>query len=315
MSSLGDLTEVENDSQENSPSTGWVFWVASTLIATVFGVLTAHFFIGMDIPYISAVNVDSAPYWGQFGDFVGGMLNPMLSFLALVAVLASLKSQSLQLKAARQEAAAARVEAKAVEKIQKEQSKLFERQNFESGFFNLLDLFSKISSRVMATDENRAVSGGAAVETIAYEFKLHNAGCRVGDSKEVIKQKTTEFSEEFYKNTKVLLSPYLRTVLRIMIYIDSYGDSKSYGRFDLKLAASVTSLGVINKNESQAYADIYASTLTTGELRAIMLYSLTSEGRDLKPLCEKYGLFRYLPCTPVLDFFRSRFSPGAFKQG
>ncbi|MFJ2548572.1 putative phage abortive infection protein [Pseudomonas sp. NPDC087612] len=313
MSSLSDLTGVDDISQESSSSVGWVFWVATALIFVIFGALVVHFFIGVNIPYISATNIESAPYWGQFGDFVGGMLNPMLSFLALAAVLASLKSQSLQLKAARQEAAAARVEAKAVEAIQKEQSKLFERQNFESGFFNLLELCSKISSRIEVSDAGAEKSGVAAIEAIVYDYQLFRANCVVGDSQAVIAKRTSDFSEDFYKSAKGLLSPYLRTVLRVMTYIDSYGDSKGFNGFNLKYAAAVTSFAPLAQNDSQVYADIYASTLTSGELRAIMLYSLTSEGCKLKPLCEKYGLFRYMPSNPALDFFRSRFSPIAFR--
>jgi hypothetical protein len=35
--------------------------------------------------------------WGQFGDFLGGVLNPLLSFLALLAVVKNLRLQAEQL--------------------------------------------------------------------------------------------------------------------------------------------------------------------------------------------------------------------------
>jgi uncharacterized membrane protein len=41
--------------------------------------------------------------WGQFGDFVGGVLNPILSFLALIALVLTVVLQSRQLEYARKE--------------------------------------------------------------------------------------------------------------------------------------------------------------------------------------------------------------------
>jgi hypothetical protein len=41
--------------------------------------------------------------WGQLGDFIGGVTNPLLSFLALIALLTTVKLQSDQLDAAREE--------------------------------------------------------------------------------------------------------------------------------------------------------------------------------------------------------------------
>jgi hypothetical protein len=41
--------------------------------------------------------------WGQLGDFIGGVTNPLLSFLALIALLMTVKLQADQLNAAREE--------------------------------------------------------------------------------------------------------------------------------------------------------------------------------------------------------------------
>ncbi|MFI3217876.1 MAG: hypothetical protein QX189_01985 [Methylococcales bacterium] len=36
--------------------------------------------------------------WGQFGDFIGGTLNPLLSFLGLIALLVTIALQSKELE-------------------------------------------------------------------------------------------------------------------------------------------------------------------------------------------------------------------------
>lgn len=67
--------------------------------------------------------------WGTFGDFVGGTLNPILSFLALIVLLMTYSSQQQELKETR--------------KILKEQTVTQKRQQFESTFFELLKIHNK----------------------------------------------------------------------------------------------------------------------------------------------------------------------------
>lgn len=105
--------------------------IASVSIFAVLGIGLAvyfHFLKGMDIPHVEIKHVETAAYWGQIGDFVGGLLNPLLSFAALMAVLYSLRAQNKEL-------ALARLESKENQRIQAQQSAIFERQNFESVFF------------------------------------------------------------------------------------------------------------------------------------------------------------------------------------
>lgn len=71
-----------------------------------------------------------AARWGTFGDFFGGTLNPILSFLALIIVLKTYLSQQEELKETR--------------KILKEQSETQKRQQFDNTFFELLKLHNQI---------------------------------------------------------------------------------------------------------------------------------------------------------------------------
>lgn len=67
--------------------------------------------------------------WGLFGDFFGGTLNPILSFLALFVVLKTYLSQQDELKA--------------TQEILKEQSETQKRQQFENTFFELLKIHNQ----------------------------------------------------------------------------------------------------------------------------------------------------------------------------
>jgi fumarate reductase subunit C len=70
----------------------WVSWVivfAAGVLATVFG--------GYLIFFGKKGVSDDPAVWGQFGDFVGGTANPVLSFLTLITLALTIILQSRQL--------------------------------------------------------------------------------------------------------------------------------------------------------------------------------------------------------------------------
>lgn len=82
--------------------------------------------------------------WGVFGDYIGGVLNPVLSFFAFIALLYTIVLQSRELKLTRGE----------MEKSSlalKEQSYTLKLQNFENTFFKLLEIhLESISNSMLA---------------------------------------------------------------------------------------------------------------------------------------------------------------------
>ncbi|WP_122734890.1 hypothetical protein [Pseudomonas viridiflava] len=119
-----------------------VIWLAGLgVIALVLVAVVWHFWIGEDIPFVAISNHGTAQYWGQIGDFVGGMLNPFLSFVALMAVLYSIRMQRAELKLARQDARESYY-------IQIQQRENLERQNFEAVFFRLLEIHTRLTNEV-----------------------------------------------------------------------------------------------------------------------------------------------------------------------
>lgn len=77
---------------------------------------------------------DSNTDWGTFGDFIGGSLNPLFSLLAFLALIYTIKLQSVEL---RNSATQLKKSAEAL----RLQNSHWERQNFESTFFNLIENF------------------------------------------------------------------------------------------------------------------------------------------------------------------------------
>ena len=104
------------------------------------GAAVAAFLIilGLYIAYFKNLSItnDSAT-WGTFGDYLGGTLNPIISFLALIGLLYTIHQQAQEMQATREELEQAAEQ-------QRRQSEIFNLQQFESTFFSLLEQHNKI---------------------------------------------------------------------------------------------------------------------------------------------------------------------------
>jgi uncharacterized membrane protein len=75
------------------------------LVTAVFVVTVVFLFYLLNFP--GELSLDHQR-WGTFGDFIGGTLNPILSFLALIALLLTIVLQNRELEATREELAQTR---------------------------------------------------------------------------------------------------------------------------------------------------------------------------------------------------------------
>lgn len=112
-------------------------WVAVGAAAVVVA-----FFIGNFAR--EGVSTDPAE-WGQFGDYVGGLLNPTFSLIALLVLIKTMRLQVKELNQAHQEM-------KNSADALKAQQETMELQRFETTFFNLLEQIKE--TRVAFEKEN-----------------------------------------------------------------------------------------------------------------------------------------------------------------
>ncbi len=119
----------------------WIMTFASIAVAFVF----YKYFSEFNGP-ISTTNAD----WGTFGDFIGGTLNPILSFLGLIALLLTIVLQSKELESTRKELERAASAQEKSEKLLKEQTATQIKQQFEGTFFSLLEQHNKSLEKLSA---------------------------------------------------------------------------------------------------------------------------------------------------------------------
>ena len=84
----------------------WLYWILIFAVSIMFVVLSFYFinFHGELSP--------SHEQWGAFGDYFGGTINPVLSFLTLIALLLTIILQNKQLEISSNELEATRQELK-----------------------------------------------------------------------------------------------------------------------------------------------------------------------------------------------------------
>lgn len=292
-----------------------IFLTFSILLVSAVAITgLAKFKFGQDIGLVAPGTHEDFQYWGQLGDFLGGVLNPCLSFMALIAVLHSIKIQSKELSEAQKET-------KIANRLQSQQTALFERQNFESTFFRLLD----VHARIVQNLQYEAAIGHNAFEVISRE--LHNVCARTCKSEnerhfnqyrhytpllnsiiippEVQLQnymkdaevKSVDFAIR-HSSTMVLghqgdgpLALYFRNMYQLLKLIENARfDNPSDEQRSKRMSIRALRLDYYQKRQ---YANILRAQLSQPELEALIFNCASDSGAGLKAYVEKYSLLKH----------------------
>ncbi|WP_462174342.1 putative phage abortive infection protein [Pseudoalteromonas xiamenensis] len=119
--------------------------------------------------YLSKFNggfSNSNEAWGTFGDFFGGTLNPILSFISFIALLVTIFIQSKELELTRKELELTRSEMSRSADAQesssnyfKEQTELLSKQRLDNSLYSLLDVFLELQKKIFETTLNNPDCG------------------------------------------------------------------------------------------------------------------------------------------------------------
>lgn len=80
---------------------------------------------------------------GTFGDFIGGIANPIFGFLSFITLLYTIMLQSKELELTRQELEKTKEELRRSAQAQELSSKVLQQQQFDSIFFSLIEQINK----------------------------------------------------------------------------------------------------------------------------------------------------------------------------
>lgn len=206
-------------------------------------------------------------FLGTYGDFFGGVVNPVLTFGTLIALAITILMQRLQLRDARHET--------------KENLLHAQQQAFESTFFNLLALHTENVKNLRFEDDlsGKKLSEGRSV----FASVLNHLA------------KDFEYAETrliqyrlFQKNKNDILGHYFRNVYQILNHIENF-----------KASMTLREKYIFQKR----YANILRAQLSSHEL-VLLLLNCTKETVDdgrFRNLVVKYEFLEHLTATKGKD--------------
>ncbi|UXZ94582.1 hypothetical protein K3169_19720 [Pseudomonas phytophila] len=122
--------------------------IVSVAMAAVVCAFGAYFY-----NFGSAGFSESSADWGTFGDFIGGFLNPLLSFFGLIALLLTIVLQGKELELTRKELKRSADSQEKAQVLLDAQIKTQVKQQFESTYFSLLSQHNKMLEDIQEVNE------------------------------------------------------------------------------------------------------------------------------------------------------------------
>lgn len=262
--------------------------------------------------------------WGQFGDYFGGILNPVFGFLSVMALLVALVLQNRELRLSTQEL---RNSSEAL----KGQNRAIEHQSFEQTFFawlnNYHELLQSISHHDSYTGQEKlgrnALYSWWSPEHL--QFKVHDLlarnpaadrgfaewrrgeiseeeNTREGEARKIIQLASREITpwalslwNETYLKNEYQLDSLFRNLYRLILWIHSQHESQ------------------LTKAQKWLYVSIVRGQLSWIEQVYLFYNGLTERGEKFRGLANTYALFDNLTYEndPVLEHVRRNQPTGA----
>jgi len=242
----------------------------------VMGLLSALFVFGLAL---ILAYINEAP--GTFGDFVGGVLNPILTFFTFMALILTIVLQQTEL-------AESRVELSKSARALEGQLKALDRQNFESTFFEMLGLHNSI---VNAMDVHRRKQdtwhGRDCFRHFVRELKI-----------------AYENSAEHNELQRVLTA-------HEKLWDNFYGDLAHYYRYLYNIIRFIDESAV----DKIRYIRILRAQLSDDELVILFYNGLTHRAINFRAYIERFALFDNLPEERLLSIgHKSFYVDGAYEE-
>jgi hypothetical protein len=152
--------------------------------------------------------------FGEWGDFFGGVLNPVFTFLTFMGLLVTIVLQQTELREAR-------AEMKRSADALHEQNLSLRRQTFEATFFQMLSVHTGIVSSVDLTSDEGKVTRGRDCFSIFYTrlTKIYRANCEKAKGKHTDEQVLRLSYRLFWRTHQVELGHYFRYLYNVVRFI------------------------------------------------------------------------------------------------
>ena len=248
----------------------YIFVRTATIVVAVF----------LSLLVFLTIILQSPENIGQAGDFFGGFVNPLLTFLTFSGVLFTVYIQRQDLNETRKET--------------KKQAEFFERQNFEATFFQMLNLHNGIVSELEISEYNYSSPfkgrGTFPVYYSKLQEKFNNIHTQALGSQSLI---VSHAFHQFWDGARQDLGHYYRYLYNIIRYVH-----------EAHLPATAEDM----HTAKMRYMKLLRAQLSDFELLLLYYNSITGNGRRFLFYVNAYELLDNMPRnlllkdTHLLDF-------------
>lgn len=251
------------------------------LAIALTAIYTVWFFVINKQPLSSESNI-----WGSFGDFVGGVMNPIVALVALYWLTQSISIQKQELHDTRT--------------VLEDQAKSDEIKRFEQTFFSLLNEHNSLLNLLKNVPDDRL----GVLEVRSYVF---------GRSANI------EEAKRYLSEKDLVIGHYFRLLYQIMKFIALRCPGTACEYWELKSSKPQSQPSA----EEKFYSNILRSALDarTSQLLAINCYSPSQDHSyyAYRRLVERYAFLEHMPFktpgknpSPVLIDAYNAFEKSAF---
>ena len=211
---------------------------------------------------------------GLSGDFLGGVLNPVLSFFSFLAVLVTLRLQRSELSATMQELKKSTVAAESNVRLFTEQIAAQRLDAFENTFFALLKVFNTAFEKM---NEHQPAEGATpAGSPLQLLMAQAHAQPTLGEARKLLMADHSEIDH------------FISILFEMLKFIDQ--------KFPQRAAED-------GHSERMFYANILKAIINQDAFEAVALYAATQNPQSpyfaFKQLIEKYELLQELDLRPA----------------
>ena len=225
-------------------------------------------------------NVTKFKELGAWGDFTGGLLNPVLTFITFLAVLLTILLQRKELALTRDEMTRS---ADALEK----QDKTLQRQSFENTFFEMLRLHNSILDSIdLVNPETNQITKGRDAFNVFYNRLAKKYREIDGKKSSKVDQKAivelTYFL--FWRDARTELGHYFRFLFNFFRFLEN------------------------SEIDDEFYPKLLRSQLSDQELLLLFYNNVSKQGAAFQIYAERYALFDNLSVERLLNHKHANFA-------
>ncbi|CNI37006.1 Uncharacterised protein [Yersinia rohdei] len=207
---------------------------------------------------------------GTFGDFFGGTLNPILTFISVIFLINTMRIQQKELSITRDDLTLTRQE-------YKKTSQALNTQAIENRFFNILKVHNDIvlNLNLYAHNKNLDYNGVKTFDYIIH--RLNNSSHSISNQSQAAN--TLQNYKKIQESENHILGQYFRNLYQALKLINGYDNEE------------------LPLSEKKKYSSILRAQLSTKELAILFLNCLDDicDRGQFKNLLIQYSMLEHLP--------------------